>query len=88
MGQRPASEAATAWLDEYMPLTRAGVLASMFLEAIVNKVHGFLKGSVAVRVGAGLFAFVLAYTTSGLVNCPMCGNQGLHPWEWGVVVGV
>lgn len=54
----------------------------------MKKTLEFLKGSVAGRVGVGALAFVLAYTTSGAVNCPMCGYQGLHPWEWGVVVGV
>ena len=54
----------------------------------MKKTPEFLKRAVAGRVGLGALAFVLAYTTSGNVNCPMCGYQGLHPWEWGVVVGV
>ena len=54
----------------------------------MNKALDLLKSKAAGRVGVGALAFVLAYTTSGLVNCPVCGNQGLHPWEWGVVLGV
>ena len=47
-----------------------------------------LKGTAASKFGIGVFAFVIAYTSSGGANCPICGNQGLHPWEWGVVIGV
>ena len=54
----------------------------------MKKALELLKRNAASRTGVGALAFVLAYTTSGLVNCPVCGNQGLHPWEWGVVLGV
>ena len=54
----------------------------------MKKVLELLKGTVVGRFGIGVLAFVLAYTSSGGGTCPFCGNQGLHPWEWGVVVGV
>jgi len=58
------------------------------LEGVVDKALAILKRKAAGRIGVGALAFVLAYTTSGLVDCPVCGYQGLHPWEWGVVLGV
>ena len=54
----------------------------------MKKTLELLKRNAASRIGVGALAFLLAYTTSGAVNCPMCGYQGLHPWEWGVVLGV
>ena len=57
-------------------------------EDVVKKTYELLRGLASSKVGIGAFAFVLAYTTSGDVNCPFCGSQGLHPWEWGVVLGI
>ena len=54
----------------------------------VKKVYEFLRGFASGKVAAGALTFVIAYTSSGYVNCPLCGGQGLHPWEWGVTLGI
>lgn len=54
----------------------------------MKKVYEFLRGFASGKVAAGALTFVIAYTSSGYVNCPLCGGQGLHPWEWGVTLGI
>ena len=57
-------------------------------EADVKKAYEFLRGFASIKVATGALAFVIAYTSGGYVNCPLCGGQGLHPWEWGVTLGI
>ena len=54
----------------------------------MKKAYEFLRGFASGKVAAGALAFVIAYTSGGYVNCPLCGGQGLHPWEWGVTLGI
>lgn len=55
----------------------------------MKKAYEFLRGFASGKaVGGGVLAFVIAYTSGGYVNCPLCGGQGLHPWEWGVTLGI
>ena len=55
----------------------------------VKKAYKFLRGFASGKVAAGgALAFVIAYTSGGYINCPLCGGQGLHPWEWGVTLGI
>lgn len=37
---------------------------------------------VASSIAAGLFIFMIVQL-GGKGQCPICGNPGTHPWEWG-----
>ena len=54
----------------------------------MKKAFEFLRGFASAKVAAGALVFVIGYTSGGYVNCPLCGGQGLHPWEWGVTLGI
>ena len=54
----------------------------------MKKAYEFLRGVASSKATIGALAFVIAYTTGGNINCPFCGGQGLHPWEWGVTFGI
>ncbi len=54
----------------------------------VKKVYELLRGFASAKVAAGALVFVIGYTSGGYLNCPLCGGQGLHPWEWGVTLGI
>ena len=55
----------------------------------MKKIYLPLTRFTASKLAIGAFAFMFAYMIwSGGVGCPHCGNQGLHPWEWGGFVGL
>ena len=45
----------------------------------------FTTATLAVGAVPFMFAYMIK---SGGVGCPLCGNQGLHTWEWGGFVGL
>ena len=50
----------------------------------MKKVCELLKWFTTSKIAVGAVAFMFAYMIrSRGVGCPLCGNQGLHPWEWG-----
>ena len=53
------------------------------------KAQELLKRVVTSKLGTGGIAIVFAYVVPKAgIACPICGNQGVHPWEWGSVVGI
>lgn len=46
---------------------------------------GFLTSKITIGAVAAIFAYVIP---RGGIACPICGNKGVHPWEWGSIVGV
>ena len=53
------------------------------------KVQELLRRVVTSRLAMGGIAVVFAYVVPKAgIACPICGNQGVHPWEWGSVVGL
>ena len=55
----------------------------------MKKIYSLLTRFTASKLAAGAAVFMVAYMIrSSSVGCPICGNQGLHPWEWGGFVGL
>ena len=54
----------------------------------MKKAYEFLRGNASTKAAIGALAFAIGYTAGGNVSCPFCGGQGLHPWEWGVSLGI
>ena len=54
----------------------------------MKKAYEFLRGFASSKAATGALIFVLAYTSGRSASCPFCGGQGLHPWEWGVTIGI
>ena len=46
---------------------------------------GWLTNSrVTILSLAAVFAYLIP---KGSISCPFCGSMGVHPWEWGTIVG-
>ncbi len=42
-----------------------------------------LRGGLVRKMAYGPVAFMFVYVVGGgKAVCPLCGNQGIHPWEW------
>lgn len=54
----------------------------------MKKAYEFLRGNASTKAAIGALAFAIGYTAGGNASCPFCGGQGLHPWEWGVSLGI
>ena len=53
------------------------------------KAREILRRVVTSKLVIGGIAVVFAYVVPRAgIACPICGNQGVHPWEWGSVVGI
>ena len=53
------------------------------------KIRELPKRVIANKFAMGGVAVVFAYVVPKAgIACPICGNQGVHPWEWGSVVGI
>ena len=49
----------------------------------MDKIQRLLMRSVTGKLAAGAIAFMFVYVVGGgKAVCPLCGNQGIHPWEW------
>ena len=49
----------------------------------MEKIQRFLRRSLAGKLTVGAIALMFAYMVGGgKAVCPLCGNQGIHPWEW------
>ncbi len=58
-------------------------------EDTVKNLYELLKSFAFSKVAIGAVAFMVVYMVRGSgVGCLLCGNQGLHPWEWGGFVGL
>ncbi len=56
---------------------------------VVKKIYNLLTRFTANKLAIGTLVLMVAYMVrSSSVGCPVCGNQGLHPWEWGTFVGL
>jgi hypothetical protein len=56
---------------------------------VVKKIYNLLTRFTANKLAIGSLVFMVAYMVrSSSGGCPVCGNQGLHPWEWGTFVGL
>ena len=56
---------------------------------VVKKTYNLLTRFTTNKLAIGGLVFMIAYMIrSGSVGCPICSNQGLHPWEWGGFVGL
>ena len=43
----------------------------------------FLKQALTGKLAATAIAIMFVYVVGGgKAVCPLCGNQGIHPWEW------
>ena len=52
-------------------------------EEDVEKILKLLRRSLTGKLSAGAIAFMFVYVVGGgKAVCPLCGNQGIHPWEW------
>ncbi|MCY4527406.1 MAG: hypothetical protein OXD46_00015 [Chloroflexi bacterium] len=55
----------------------------------MKKIYDLLTRFTTNKIAIGGLVFMVAYMIrSSSVGCPLCGNQGLHPWEWGGFVGL
>ncbi len=49
----------------------------------MEKIRKILRRSLIGKLAAGSIAFTFVYVVGGgKAVCPLCGNQGIHPWEW------
>ena len=49
----------------------------------MEKIRKLLRRSLTGKLAAGGIAFMFVYMVGGgKAVCPLCGNQGIHPWEW------
>ena len=49
----------------------------------MEKIRRILRHSPTGKLAAGTIAFMFVYMVGGgKAVCPLCGNQGIHPWEW------
>lgn len=52
-------------------------------EEDVEKIRKVLTSSLSGKFTAVGIAFMFVYMVGGgKAVCPLCGNQGIHPWEW------
>ncbi len=55
----------------------------------MRKIGKFLRRSVAGKLAGAGVAFMFVYMVGGgKAVCPLCGNQGIHPWEWSGAVNL
>lgn len=53
------------------------------------KVIGLLRSVSTSKVAMGSTVFMFAYMVkNSSIGCPICGGQGIHPWEWGGMTGI
>ena len=56
---------------------------------VVKNIYNLLSRFTMSKFAIGTLVLMVAYMVrSSSVGCPVCGNQGLHPWEWGTFVGL
>ena len=49
----------------------------------MRKIQKLLANPLAVKLAAGGTTLMFAHVVGGSKYiCPLCGNQGIHPWEW------
>ena len=49
----------------------------------MEKIRKLLRCSLTSKLAGGAIAFMFVYMVGGgKAVCPLCGNQGIHPWEW------
>ncbi len=49
----------------------------------MEKIRKLLRRSLTGKLTAAGIAFMFVYMVGGgKAVCPLCGNQGIHPWEW------
>ena len=49
----------------------------------MEKIRKVLRHSVTGKLAGGAVALAFVYMVGGgKAVCPLCGNQGIHPWEW------
>ena len=49
----------------------------------MEKIRKLLRRSLTTKIAAAAIAFMFVYMVGGgKAVCPLCGNQGIHPWEW------
>ena len=49
----------------------------------MEKIRKFLRHTLTGKLTAAGIAFMFVYVVGGgKAVCPLCGNQGIHPWEW------
>ena len=49
----------------------------------MEKIRKVLGHPLTTKLTGGAIAFMFVYMVGGgKAVCPLCGNQGIHPWEW------
>ena len=86
---QPRNASAANW---YLTVTHIQVIlnnSEAHWEAIVAKVIGLLRSVSTSKVAMGSTVFMFAYMVkNSSIGCPICGGQGIHPWEWGGMTGI
>ena len=49
----------------------------------MRKMRKILRGAAVRGLAFGPVSFMFVYVVGGgKMVCPLCGNRGIHPWEW------